>query len=249
MNKTVFLCVMVFATCLAGCSKDEGPDVISLKITSVMFSYGNKHQIEATSKKAITYTVEDEFHAEVSETGLVTAGRIGETDIILSNGEDTKKIHVTVRPKYSERLYPEPNVKLGDTKSSILAKFGYPDDEDEEFRQILYYAYDVSAPVLIFSFDESDMLDNYRIIMTQLRSSDFMFFFSERYLAVSEKDGTFLFINSTKPSTATLAIECKPYSESYWQVTYSNALLNSVESPIDANKFAKLLKNRMLNLT
>ena len=113
MNRKFFIILAVLPLLLAGCSKDEPkPDIISLVVTEKTLNFGDEYQIVATSKAPIVYEVENEYHADVSETGLVTARFIGETIILLSNGEDSKTFKIIVSPK--SNLYPEPNLKFSD---------------------------------------------------------------------------------------------------------------------------------------
>ena len=256
MKKGLFFLAVVLPLVLAGCSKDDEPDVISLEVSEKTLYSGDEYQIEATSKAPITYTVENEYHAEVSETGLVTARFVGETNVLLSNGEDTKNFRVIVKPKYN--LYPEPDVKFGDSKSSIIAKFGTPDDETSfdngTSSAILYDDYSTAAPFLMFTFDSNDKLDSYSVLVKSSYSSTLADFFLERYLIVSaEEDGVFLFINGLDPTTATTLIGLQLYDISYWQIMYipmpntststKSELLKSSKNTTETNAFDELLKH------
>jgi hypothetical protein len=249
MKKGLVLLAVVLPLVLAGCSKDDEPDVISLEVSEKTLYSGDEYQIEATSKAPINYTVENEYHAEVSETGLVTARFVGETNVLLSNGEDTRNFRVIVKPK--NNLYPEPDVKFGDSKSSIIAKFGTPDDESSS--EIGYIDYSDAAPILMFSFDSNDKLEGYGVLVKSFYSSTLADFFLERYLIVSaEEDGVFLFINDLNPTTATMGIGLQLYNISYWIVIYmpmpniststKSALLKSSKNTTETNVFDELLK-------
>jgi hypothetical protein len=243
MKKLVFILAVV-ALVLTGCSKDEEPDVISLKVSEKTLYHDDEYQIEATSKGAITYAVENEYHAKVSETGLVTAKFVGETNILLSNGEDSKTFKVIVKPQ--SNLYSEPDVKFGDSKSSIIAKFGTP--ETESGNSILYDDYSNSAPIVMFSFDSSNKLTSYAVMVKSMYSSILADFLLERYLAVSENDGLFMFINGLNTNTATMAIGLQLYNTSYWMVMYipnnssaKSSILKSNKNPFQTNAFDELL--------
>jgi len=252
MKKGLVLLTVVLPLMFAGCSKDDDPDLISLKVSEKTLYYGDEYQIEATSKAAIAYTVENEYHAKVSETGLVTARFVGETNVILSNGEDTKNFKVIVKPK--NNLYPEPDVKFGDSKSSIVAKFGTPDDEtsDETSSLIAYSDYSNAAPGLIFVFDSSNKLSGYCVVVKSMYSSTLGVFLGERYLLVdTESYDTFGFVNGLNMSTATMAIILQLYNISYWTVTYvpitststKNTSLKSSKNKTGTNAFNELLKH------
>ncbi len=255
MKKGLVLLAVVLPLVLAGCSKDDEPDVISLEVSEKTLYSGDEYQIEATSKAPINYTVENEYHAEVSETGLVTARFVGETNVLLSNGEDTKNFKVIVKPKYN--LYPEPDVKFGDSKSSIIAKFGTPDDEipsDAEIPSaILYIDYSNAAPILVFTIDSNDKLEGYFVMVKSIYSSTIVDFLLERYLPIGEEDGVFAFINDLNPTTATTLIGLQLYDTSYWMVMYmpipntststKSELLKSSKNTTETNAFDKLLKH------
>ncbi len=252
MNKNKFKLrnVVAIAICLAGttffvgCDKEKDPDVILLKVTEKSLYHESEYQIEATSNSNITYLSENEYHAKVSESGLVTARFVGETNILLSNSEDSKKIKIIVNPL--SNLYPEPNVNFGDTKSSIIAKLGTPDNETST--GIGYSGYSNSAPILMFLFDDSNKMTSYSLMVKSSYSSILADFLSERYLVVSERDGLFMFINSLKPTTATKVIGLSLYNTSYWQVMYipnttaKNTQIRSGKRLTDVDRFDELLK-------
>jgi hypothetical protein len=243
MKQFLFI-LAVLPILLAGCSKNDGLDLISLKVFEKTLYHKGEYQIEATSKASISYVVENEYHAKVSLTGLITAGFVGETNILLSNGEDTKNFKVIVNPK--SNLYPEPDVKFGDTKSSIIAKFGTPYSETATI--ILYNDYSNAAPILMFQFDSNNKLSSYAIMVKSSYSSALADFLLERYLVIAENDGVYVFINGLSTTTATMAIGLQLYNASYWQILYipntstRSASLKSSNNLFDKNVFDELLK-------
>jgi hypothetical protein len=242
--KKIILLSAILATMLTGCSNKESVDVIfSLNVTEKALFHKDKYQIEATSKTEISYFTENGYHANVSETGLITAGFVGETNILLSNGEDYKTFKVIVMPKYNP--YPEPDVKFGDSKSSLISKFGTPDSQTSS--TILYQSYSSAAPILMLSFDTSDKLNGYSVLVKSMYASMFADFLTERYLAITEDDGLSMFINGLYENTATMIIGLKFYSASYWMVMHipntsssESTSLNSTKNQMFANEFYKL---------
>jgi hypothetical protein len=242
--KRILFYLAVLPMVFYGCSNNDEPDVISLKVSEKTLYHEDEYQIEATSKAAITYSSENEYHAMVSETGLVTAKFVGETNVLLSNSGETKSFKVIVKPK--SNLYPEPEVKFGDSKSSIITKFGTPGTETSS--GVAYSNYSNSAPILMFLFDSSNKLTSYAIMVKSAYSSVLADFLLERYLAVSEKDGTFLFINGLNANTATMIIGIELYNISYWRAIYvpntpnKSASLKSGKDIDVASQFDELLK-------
>lgn len=216
--------LFLISVLFVGCNErqKQEPDVIILNERGKTLFYDDEYQIQAVSNSEISYKSDNEFHAFVSDEGLVTARHVGETNILLSNAEDSKSFKVTVRPK--SNLYPEPDVKFGDYRSSVKAKFGTPDSETTE--AIAYANYSSAAPVVMFLFDSSDKLEAYSVMVKSEYSSLLTDFLLERYQAFSQKDGVFLFADSLTPETTTKVIGLSLYNLSFWQVLYmSNSVL------------------------
>lgn len=214
-NSLCLLLIAVLAITLNSCEKEKA-NLISVTVLEKTFNFEDEYQIEATSKSAISYTVENEYHATITQSGYLTAGRVGETTISLNNSEDQKTFKVTVKPKYN--LYPEPNVKFGDTKSSIIAQFG--SDYIETEGNVGYTNYSNTAPIIMFTFDASNKLKSYAIMVESSYTSILGSFLAERYLPVKEEDGIFLFANGLNSKTTTLAIALQLYNTSYWMAMY-----------------------------
>ena len=147
MIKTLFLIGAVLSLLLVSCSKDDEVDnLITLASSEKTLYFGDEYQIEATSNTPILYSSENEYHTSISESGLVTARFVGETNIVLSNGNDTQKVLITVKPKIN--LYPEPNLEFGISKSALIAKYGTPDSETET--NIFYLDYSNASPGVMY---------------------------------------------------------------------------------------------------
>ena len=163
-----------------------------------------------------SYTVDNEYHAEISGTGLITARFIGQTNIILKNTESVKTFKVNVTPKYT--LYPEPNVKFGDEKDVVIAKIG--SNYAETSTAIGYENYSSAAPMALFTFDSNNKLVAYAILVKSSYSSTLANFLIERYLVVSMENDTYIFINGLNSTKATTIIGLELYNLSYWMVMY-----------------------------
>ena len=209
--KLVFIAILIITS---NSCKEE--DVITLNITEKTLNYDDEFQIEAGSNSLITYSVQNEYHASVSETGLVKAQYVGVTNIILENAEDRKTVKITVEPRYN--LYPEPNVYFGESKSSIISKFGWDYVESES--AIAYENYATSAPIIMFTFDDFDKLSGYAIMVNTLYSSTLADFLMERYLVAGIDNDVYYFINGLSIASATTAIMLELYNVSYWMVLY-----------------------------
>lgn len=211
----VTTCLMAM-TMLSSCDKKE-PNLITLKSTEKTINQNEEYQIDASSNTTIVFQSENEFHAKVSETGLVTGMFVGETNITLSNGEDTKKVKITVAPK--SNLYPEPKVRFGETKSALISRFGTPDTETSN--GIGYTNYSDSAPILLFVFDNSNNLKSYAVHVKSANSTTLSSFLNERYFLIFEGGGIRAFVNALNINAATKLVRLSSYDTSYWQVTYN----------------------------
>lgn len=213
-----FLNLLLIATLiitLSSCKKEKA-DLISTNILEKTFYYEDEYQIEATSKSTISYTVENEYHATITQTGYLTAGRIGETTVSINNAEDQKKFKVIVKPRYT--LYPEPDVKFGDPKDSIISQFGT--DYIKSARNIGYTNYYNTAPIILFIFDENDLLESYMILVESSYTSILEKYLEERYVLVKNEDDALIFFNGLSEATTTTTIIMRTYDASYRATMY-----------------------------
>ncbi|WP_334167661.1 Ig-like domain-containing protein [Phocaeicola paurosaccharolyticus] len=213
-RKLFYVTAIVSLTLFAACSKDDGDD---LKITSsrnVELISKKTSQIECSDSKA-TYASENGYVATVSETGLITGRRIGETYIDV-NGQ--KSIKVSVTPVYTQ--FTEPQFLFGATKDEVYTKVGtnyslsnesgiaYTTTNDR-VRGYIYLLKDgkVSSVVMVVNSIYFDSL------------TDFLL---ERYAPAtfSEENYTVLYVNALTADKITMIIGEQVYSASIIYVAY-----------------------------
>lgn len=213
MKKFLLLSVITFL--FVCCSKND--ETIVLKQSEVSLYPGDEFQIEATSNLGLTYRSENEYHASVSETGLVTALFVGETNIVVSDGNDSKNFRVTVQPKST--LYPEPCMNWGASRSEVIAYSGTPDTNSAD--GLTYKEYG-NADALIYMFDESDKLKSVGVLVKSNLSSEMSTYLAERYLPIdiSSETYTILFVNGISSETITTVIGSRLLNLSYWMIVY-----------------------------
>jgi hypothetical protein len=207
MKKLLFIVVvsvLCFSSCKKGGGNEEKKNEISLDVNHKELYKDSEFQIPATSNRHITYICENEFHAKVSETGLVTAGYVGQTNILLDNGEDRKNFTLTVVPKYY--LYPEPELNFGMSKSDFIAKHGKPDKENGKY--ISYNNYSVAATQVVYVFEEN-RLQMAAVFVGILYTSALTEFLLERYQPISYSDDYFFFINTLTENKTTMGVMLK----------------------------------------
>lgn len=228
------MCALTFSSC----SKDDG-DTIDLQTPSeIVLNSKQTAEIKAISQSPISYKSKNEFNATVSDKGLVTANFVGETEILLTNGSNSKSIVVRVDPKIN--LYPEPSIEWGITKSQIIAKYGKPDTETAD--GIGYSGYSSAAPIAMFLF-ENNRLKSSAVTVKASYASTLGSFLAERYLPIDVDTSkyTAMFVNGLKPETITTAINLSVYNLSYLMVLYvdvkkisSRSDNNSADTTIDS---------------
>lgn len=228
MKRTLFYVTAIVSLILfAACSKDDSNDLVITSSKEVGLTSQETSQIKCSDPKA-TYASEDEFVATVSETGLITAKRIGETYIDI-NGK--KSVKVTIRPVYTQ--FVEPQFLFGATKEDVYSKVGtnYYSSDDTGISyipssgKVKYYSYllkdgKVSSVGMIVSTDDLESITNFLL---------------ERYVPISleEEDYTAVLANALTEDKITMLVAEKIYSVSYIFVVYlpysSSASRSSIE--------------------
>ncbi len=222
MKKILFALMCTFAVLATGCQEKVSDTGIVLNETEVILNSSNEYQITAESPTPITYSSENEYHAVVDEHGLVTAMFVGETDIVLDNRSDTKRVKVIVEPKYN--LFEEPITDFGITKEELISRLGEPDLETDE--TIGYLSSSSVAPMTMYAF-QNGALNVCGVIVKSQYSGELGAFMAERYLLAGEDDGSFAFVNALDADKVTMGIMLQLYNLNYWIATYM---------PIDSTK-------------
>jgi|UPI000468D422 hypothetical protein len=213
-RKLFYVTAIVSLTLFAACSKDDGDGFNITSSKSVELTSQKTSQIECSDSKA-TYASENGYVATVSETGLITGKRIGETYIDV-NGQ--KSIKVSVTPVFTQ--FAEPQFLFGATKDEVYAKVGtnyslsnesgiaYTTTNDR-VRGYLYLLKDgkVSSVVMVVNSIYFDSL------------TDFLL---ERYAPAtfSEENYTVLYVNALTADKITMIIGEQVYSASIIYVAY-----------------------------
>lgn len=228
---TLTLLFTIISTCFFSCTKEED-EVIVLPTTEKTLYFGEEYQIIATSNLPITYISEDKYHAHVSESGLVTAAFVGETNIILSNGKDTKNIKIIVKAK--SNLYPVPNLEFGITRSALIAKLGNP--ASTTANAIGYTYISNAADLIMYTFDDNNKMNAIAVLVSTLYGKDLVTYLTERYYLIDADN--FIFINALEYSKTTMIVWFDLYSINYWRVIYA---------PFDPSKNYIINKEKLLN--
>lgn len=191
MKKILLLTITVLLFAFVACDKDETSG-ISVKKGEYTLHYEDEVQIEATSSLNVNYTSESNYVAKVSVSGLITAGRVGKTSIILSNSEGQTKVIVNVVPLYN--LFPEPihKISFDASKQKVKEIFGVPAFENSA--GIAFDNYHLNYDYM-FTFDGDNMQAMAVVIPTLSLPENIAAFLLERYQIMALEGYTAGFVN------------------------------------------------------
>ena len=202
------------------CSDDKG-GIMLAESGKTLYS-GDIYQIEAESASgsALTYTVENEYHATVSDEGLVTAGFVGQTDVVVSDGSDARSVTITVAPRHT--LYADPCTEWGVSKGQIIQRYGTPDLTSDAEGTITYYDYSPAAERLVYHFDETDALKGVSVMVKTQYRLDLEKFMAERYyqLAYDPDLLTYMYANGQSVESVSVIVCVTLFEVSHWAVMY-----------------------------
>ncbi|PXV68997.1 Ig-like protein group 2 [Dysgonomonas alginatilytica] len=244
MKKSILL-FLAFPLFLVSCGSDDDNNSITLKESEKSLNNTQTYQIEATSDTKLSYLSENEYIAKVSESGLVTAGKVGEANILVSDASSSKKVKITVTPKST--LYPEPNIEFGISKSDLIKKLGKPDTDTSD--GIAYSNYSTNAPIALYIFDTNNKLKSSAVMVKTSFGVELEKFLTERYVLANESTDMAVFINALAIKKATMLIGVQVYESTYYMTLYTpytdtvkSATASTSASTSDTESFKRLLK-------
>ena len=209
-----YVTAIVSLTLFAACSKDDGDGFNITSSKSVELTSQKTSQIECSDSKA-TYASENGYVATVSETGLITGRRIGETYIDV-NGQ--KSIKVSVTPVFTQ--FAEPQFLFGATKDEVYAKVGTNYSLSNE-SGIVYTTANDRVRGYLYLLKDGRVTSVVMVVSSSYFSSltDFLL---ERYAPAtfSEEDYTVLYVNALTADKITMIIGEQVYSASIIYVAY-----------------------------
>lgn len=210
-----YVTAIVSLTLFAACSKDDGDGFNITSSKSVQLTSQKTSQIECSDPKA-TYASENGYVATVSETGLITGKRIGETYIDV-NGE--KFVKVSVTPVYTQ--FTEPQFLFGATKEEVYAKVGTNSNAVSDDNGIVYTTTGDWVRGYIYILKDGKV-SGVTMLVNSIYFDSLTDFLLERYVpaTISEEDNSVLYINALTTDKATMIIGEQVYSPSILTVFY-----------------------------
>ncbi len=218
------------------CNKDKGPEPIKLTTASVNLFTGVDHQIEYSGDDPVTFLSMNDFVAEVSASGMITANKVGTTEIKVSNSANSQSFSVTVDPRYN--LFREPITDWSLTRSEIILRLGTPLSGTDD--GILYISPgSVEADYEMYLFDSNNKLTSSAVTGSSSHLVDVSVHLLERYQLIEDPD-YLLFVNNTTVESSTLSVilDYLNFSE-YLALYISSTQVKSVQH----DKFQQLIKS------
>ena len=154
-----FLLITSLCILLCSCDTDIFDNTpLSVSPTSLSLYVGDTHQLTVNKTKNITYSPVDSWYATVESNGLVTAKKLGKTNIKVSDGNSS--VYVSVEVKSAYQLYPDMDYYIGKQFSVFDGAFGNYDETTTTDDFITYWydhrtKYDISFG---FVFNKGDGL-------------------------------------------------------------------------------------------
>ncbi|MHC1689825.1 MAG: Ig-like domain-containing protein [Bacteroidales bacterium] len=205
---------LALAAILLACQKEP---VLTLEQTNISLKSGENFSISATGFDSYTFTSQDEYVAKVSATGVVTAQRIGKTNIVVKAEDKVAYFNVEVAPAYN--FFIEPITEWGMSRAQLVSKLGTPASSTAS--GVGYTHSSAIAPISVYLFD-SKGLSVSSILINSNYSSQLGSFMAERYLPVSidADEYSIYLINALSLQKATTIVGLKLYNISYWMAAY-----------------------------
>ncbi len=225
-SRVALLAIMVF---LVGCDGEIGGlEITSSKNLTLNYDETSQIIVSGASSNGIVYESEDEYHARVTEGGMITGRCVGNTVVEIRDGHKTAEVAVKVVAR--ENLYETPTLAFGIvSKSDIISLYGTPDEETDDV--LAYKNYSPSADVLMFNFDERGKLESSLVAVKISYTSNLVDFLLERYIPVHVEATSALFIDGLTLEEANTTIMLNMFNTSYMSVVYMDAEISSGVSP------------------
>lgn len=213
MKRIIPISCALFALLLSSCQKSTPLTVDPSEI--VLYSEGTK-QITANPSDGVTFTSEDEFYAKVDANGLVTANRVGKTNIRVSSDNGTATIPVTVMSKYS--LYPELEPIVNSPVSTMTKILGsnYQQGTSSKGETTYTYANYNSYTTGIVATFSNGVCSYIGVVIPTSNLTMFVDYLLERYAVAGMQNDYYFFLDHDKKVVITMTL----YNLNYMMALY-----------------------------
>lgn len=205
-SASLLIMFFVLSFTFTSCVTDDAEPELQIP-TSQTIQVGNSFNLGFSAN----WDSSNDFVAEVSLEGVITANHVGEC--IISDG--SKKCAVTVSPK--SHFMTEPITEWGMKKSLLISKCG--SDYKESGDAIGYATGIAKTPLIMYTFKD-DKLSSSLIMVDVDYSESLMDFLLERYRPVNQEGYTFYFANGYSETSITTFVSASLYNKDFWSVLY-----------------------------
>lgn len=194
--RKLILTLIIGLLVLGGCSKDEDESIrFSQKEYEIDFGETLEFDIQASGVSApFEFTVDDEEVATADEDGLLTAGLVGETSVLVSKNGISDECKVTVMPTVS--LYTEPLLTWGVSVQEVKDFESEKRNLESEIEDGLFYSpiSEYGVRNILYSF-EAGKLEGAMVLLVNSEavvnaSTDFL---KQRYNSIGTSNGVIFF--------------------------------------------------------
>lgn len=183
------LALLLPVVLLSSCSDDDKSGLSLNKSNITLYSEGTE-QLEANDN--VDWLSESEFVASVDANGLVTGNHVGTTNIIASNGSETSKCAIEVKPKFN--TFTEPILDFGVTKEVIKSRESRTILSETD-NSLVYRGENDALNMIAYMF-ENGRLSIAGAAVSFAYTSELTYFLLERYQVIGEENGLYMFINN-----------------------------------------------------
>ncbi len=225
---------------LSSCKKDDP----KLKVEShyLVLNISDTAQVKASGPQKIEYYSSNDYIASVSETGLVTARKVGECIIVVTSGDEIISLICSVQGSV---FYGQPQLFFGSSREEVKKHLGHAMFETSN--AIVFYEYNS----FVYLFDSDDRMEGVYFEEWVLNSDRLLQFLNERYVEIEPLPGfDKTFINAFDKNDATIAISLHaPYFSYGWVVlytAYNSTMKYSTDLIQSLNRISETFKKSML---
>ena len=196
MRKIYFLfSVLCLTTLFTSCSEDDKDGGLKISPKEMNLVVGQTAAIKIDGGvSGNQFTSGNEFIASVKSDGVVTAVRVGETEITVRNkNNSTAKCKVKITGK--SKLYTEPYLKFGASVSQVKSfEKRTLKSEDNEF--IYYKGENKYVEIVAYNFENKKTISSAVFSPVSKSNAELIVeFLSERYIMMTDGDETVLFMS------------------------------------------------------
>ena len=144
MRKIILFISLFVSFLFASCCKE-----INANPTELSLFVGDQATIFTTNEK-VTFNTSNPYHASVDEIGLVTANKVGQTNITIESKKETTNVPVTIEPRFT--YFDEPFLVFGSSINEVVEHHGNYTMEINNW--YIFNNYGPHSSILSFKFED-----------------------------------------------------------------------------------------------